>query len=82
MTLEWFQSKLKISWTLRLMDNTRFLINLGSLHVVDDGYVVFHTPNSGSEPVAPCYLPADLTLDEAMSAAKLILATGGEHGRR
>ena len=82
MTLEWFQSKLAGVWTLRLMDNTRFLINLGSLHPVDDGYVVFHTPNSGSEPVAPCYLPADLTLDEAKSAAKLILATGGEHGQR
>ena len=82
MTLEWFQSKLAGAWGLHLTDNTRFLLNLGTLHVVDDGYVVFHTPNSGSEPVAPCYLPADLTLDEAMSAAKLILATGGEHGRR
>jgi hypothetical protein len=82
MTLEWFQSKIAGVWTLRLMDNTRFHANLGSLHAVEGGYVIFHTPYRGSDPVAPCYLPADLTLDEAKSAAKLILATGGEHGRR
>jgi hypothetical protein len=70
MTLEWAET------------NAGVWINLGSLHPVDDGYVIFHTPYPGSDPVAPCYLPADLTLDEAKSAAKLILAIGGEHGQR
>jgi hypothetical protein len=76
MTLEWFKSRLLDAWSLRLMDRTKFLVNLGTLHVVEDGYVVFPIMPPGFDAVAPCYLPADLTLDEAMSAAKLILATG------
>lgn len=63
------------------MDGTRFLVNLGTLHVVEDGYVVFPIRPPDVDPVAPCYLPADLTLDEAMSAAKLILATGRTYGQ-
>ena len=76
MKLEWFKSKVFGAWSLRLVDGTRFVINLGTLHVVDDGYVVFPNMPINVDPVAPCYLPADLTLDEAKSAAKLILATG------
>jgi hypothetical protein len=82
MTLEWFKAPVVYAgqrgWSLRLTNGTRFLATLGMMYPIENGYVIFHTPGSCD----PCYLPADLTLDEAKSAAKLILATGGEHGQR
>jgi len=76
MKFEWLDTELAGGWHLHLMNGTSFVASLGILHAVEDGYVIFHTPNRGSDPVSPCYLPADLTLDEAKSAAELILATG------
>ena len=80
MTLEWFKLT-SADWILRLVDGTRLLISLGTLHAVGDEYVVFPIMPPGDDLVAPCYLPADLTLDEVKSAAKLILATGRTYGQ-
>jgi hypothetical protein len=59
-------------WTLWLMDGLRFVDRLGGLRKLADGYAVYHHPQL--DPYYP--LPNDLTLDEAKSAAKLILAAG------
>jgi hypothetical protein len=63
--------------TLWNMDGSRFVERLGTLSREKDGYAIFPTNSMGATYLSEALrLPADLTLDEAKSAAKLILATG------
>ncbi len=65
-------------WTLWRKNGLRFEERLGTLCRVEDGYMVYAaTLTLDEDRIYP--MPADLTLDEAKSAAKLILATGGNH---
>ena len=62
--------------TLWNMDGSRFVDRLGTLSRDKDGYAIFPTNSRGVLIHEVLRLPADLTLDEAKDAAKMILATG------
>jgi hypothetical protein len=83
MNFKWLDSKSPVlpdCWSLHLMDGTRLVDRLGVMYRVLGGYTVMCSPAITHKGIF--HLPANLTLDEAKSAAKLILATGGAHDGR
>jgi hypothetical protein len=80
MTLHWEQVKGLSGHgyvaTLWSMDGPCFVDRLGTLSRERNGYAIFPTNSRGVLVNEIVNLPADLTLDEAKSAAKLILVAG------
>jgi hypothetical protein len=80
MTLEWENAKvisgLHQSWDLIEMDGTRYAGRVGTMYHYESGYKIYPTGFSSGDIGWPVRLPANLTIDEAKDAAKLILAMG------
>jgi hypothetical protein len=79
MKLVWEQQILKSGdypvWVLWRRDGLRYVERLGSMGRGPDGYVAYSSDHLRQQYQTRVFrLPADLTLDEAKSAAKLILA--------
>jgi len=62
--------------TLWSMDGSRFEDRLGTLSRERNGYAIFPTNSRGVLVNEVLNLPANLTIDEAKDAAKLILVAG------
>jgi hypothetical protein len=80
MKLEWEQVKGLSGHgyvcTLWSMDGPCFVDRLGTLSRERNGYAIFPTNSRGVLVNEVLTLPANLTIDEAKDAAKLILAAG------
>jgi hypothetical protein len=80
MTLHWENMKvvsgLHQSWDLIVMDDTRYVERLGTMYHYKSGYKIYPDGFLSGDIDWPVRLPADLTIDEAKDAAKLILAAG------
>jgi hypothetical protein len=79
--LEWKNAKvisgLHQSWDLIcVMDDTRYAGRVGTMYHYESGYKIYPDGFSSGDIDWPVRLPADLTIDEAKDAAKLILAAG------
>ena len=78
MTLVWENAKvisgLHQSWDLIEMDGTRCVGRVGTMYHYESGYKIYPDGFLSGDIDWPVRLPADLTLDEAKDAAKLILA--------
>jgi len=63
-------------WTLWLKDGPCFVARLGTLSRERNRYAIFPTNSRGVLVNEIVNLPANLTIEEAKDAAKLILAAG------